>query len=609
MRLSKIIKVSTLVGALFLLITSCEEELDTLGEGVIAGEPFTTGKVEYDVFAFNKGITAVQTNRLPLYQLGTFNDPIYGKRNASILSQLSLPNRTGNPTFGDLSQSTEDDADTDDVASTIKENETVKEVYLYLPFQLPPSADSDGDGIDDVFEAPEDVDDPNSDFDGDGVTDNQERVNGSNPFDPNEDGSEEGFVANNYPKQFDLDSIYGDRNQTFNLIVSRSNYFLRDLDPNSGFEEAQEYFSNQDFSSFIGEEFFNGEVTISDQEILFYGEDDPDTGDVDESTQVSSRLNPGIRVPLDPAFFQENILDKEGQPELLTQSNFNDFIRGIHLAGTDMEALMILFDLTAANITITYEYNDYDAEAETTTLAERDFVLNFLVAGNTGTAGNAVNVFQNEAFPADVASAMDNGENASRIYVKGGETLSEIRLFDALENGGSEIINQIKANNWVINEANLVFYVDRETLDLAGPNFMEPFRLYLFNAETNVPLYSPQNEPLTPQNTTNPLLFYPNYDGRLEKENDLGVKYTIRITEHINNIIVRDSANARLGLTLTPNIAFTAVQEAMDNGGQGADYPVAAAVSPLGTVLYGSNLSAGEEAKKLKLEIYYTEAN
>ena len=76
MRFSRIIKVSTLVGTLFLLIASCEDELDTIGEGVVGGEPFTTGKVEYDVFAYNKGITAVQTNRLPLYQLGTFTDPL-----------------------------------------------------------------------------------------------------------------------------------------------------------------------------------------------------------------------------------------------------------------------------------------------------------------------------------------------------------------------------------------------------------------------------------------------------------------------------------------------------------------------------------------------------
>jgi len=605
MRFSKIFKVSALVGTLFLLIASCESELDalTIGEGVIDGEPFTTGKIEYDVFTYNKGITAVQTNRLPLYQLGIFNDPIYGQRKASIISQLSLPNTS--PEFGDLGQAEEDEADND------QENETVKEVILFIPFQTAPSPDSDGDGIPDELESGEDADDPNSDFDGDGVTDNQERIIGSDPYNPDEDGTGDDFVSNIYPNRFDLDSIYGDRNQTFDIVVSRSNYFLRDLDPNSNFEEAQEYYSNQDFSGFIGEELtIEGQktVVIDDREKLVYAEDDPETDDVDESqTVVDSRIPPGIRVPLNPDFFQQNILDKEGQAELLSQSNFKNFLRGVHLTGTDMDELMFLLDLTEANITITYEYDDIDPETEEKVTAERDFVLSFLSGSSqSGISGNAVNVFENEILPTNVASAVDNGENASRIYVKGGATLAEVLLFEDVENGGAEIINQIKQNNWVINEANLVFYVDREALDAS---VVEPPRLYLYNAETNFPLYDISNESVTPNTSTNPLRYYPNHDGLLERENDLGVKYTVRITEHINNIIVRDSANAKLGLTLTPNINLAAIQEAIGSDMQGVNYPLGAAMSPLGTVLYGSNVDPANEAKKLKLEIYYTEPN
>ncbi|RIV34761.1 DUF4270 domain-containing protein [Flagellimonas lutimaris] len=602
MRFSKITKVSAIVGTLLLLIASCEEELDTIGEGVVAGEPFSTGKVEYEVFAFNKGITAVQTNRLPLYQLGIFEDPVYGQRKASIISQLSLPNVS--PTFGDFSQASEDEADND------QENETVKEVYLYIPFQTAPTPDSDGDGIPDALESGDDAEDPNSDYDGDGVTDSQERVIGSNPYDATEDGTGDDFVANIYANRFDLDSIYGDRNQTFDLVVSKSNYFLRDLDPNSNFEEAQEYYSNQDFSSFIGEELtIDGQktVVIDDTEMLIYAEDDPDTEDVDESqTVVDSRIAPGIRIPLNPDFFQQNILDKEGQPELLSSSNFKNFIRGIHLSGTDMDQLMFLLDLTEANITITYEYDDYDPETEETVTAEKDFVLNFLESSQAGIFGNAVNVFENEMLPPEIENALNSGENAPRIFVKGGTTLAEVRLFDEVENGGSAIINQIKQNNWVINEANLVFYVDRETL---GASVVEPPRLYLFNAETNRPLFDASNEDPLVNSGQNSLRYFQNHSGLLETDNDLGVKYTIRITEHINNIIVRDSTNAKLGLTLTPNINLIGVQEAIGSDMQGIDYPIGAAISPLGTVLYGSNVAPGEESSKLKLEIYYTEAN
>jgi hypothetical protein len=158
----------------------------------------------------------------------------------------------------------------------------------------------------------------------------------------------------------------------------------------------------------------------------------------------------------------------------------------------------------------------------------------------------------------------------------------------------------------VINEANLVFYVDRETL---GASVVEPPRLYLFNAETNRPLFDASNEDPLVNSGQNSLRYFQNHSGLLETDNDLGVKYTIRITEHINNIIVRDSTNAKLGLTLTPNINLIGVQEAIGSDMQGIDYPIGAAISPLGTVLYGSNVAPGEESSKLKLEIYYTEAN
>ncbi|WP_222982050.1 DUF4270 domain-containing protein [Flagellimonas meishanensis] len=598
------LKASALVGALFLLNVSCEEELDTIGEGVIGGEPFTTGKEVYDVFAFNKSVTAVQTNRLPLYQLGTYIDPVYGTRTASIISQVALSST--NPTFGDSSQATEDNANTDGDDATIPEQETVKEVFLYIPFQQPPSSlrDSDGDGVPNEFD--NDSTNPNTDEDEDGVTDNEERVIGSDPFDPNEDGTGDDFIANTFERTFDLDSIYGDRSQTFDLMVSRSTFFLRDLDPNTNFEDAQTYFSNQDFSSFIGETLFNGEVTISNQEMLFFAEDDPETEDVDESlTIVETRLNPGIRVPLDISFFQENILDKEGQPELLSQNNFRDFLRGIYLTGgPDPQQLMFLLDLTQANITITYEYQDYNETDDVVETAERDFVINLIQVGpNGGVIGNAVNTISNESFSPDIINALDAEENASRIFVKGGATLAEIRLFDELENGGSDFINQIRENNWIINEANLVFYVDQSTL---GANAVEPPRLYLYNAETNQAIFNPATESDT---TEEPLGRFLNYDGILEKENGLGTKYTIRITEHINNIIVRDSTNAPLALTLTSDIRNGVVFESLGAGDSKIDVPVMSSISPLGTVLFGSNVDAANQDKKLKLEIFYTEAN
>ncbi|MBC30110.1 MAG: hypothetical protein CMH48_04610 [Muricauda sp.] len=622
MNLMRKATISTLVG-IFLVMVSCEEDLTTLGEGVVGGEPFNTGKAVYDVFAYNKRVNAVQTNRLPIYQLGNFNDPIYGKRRASITSQVrfSINPNTGtlNNTFGDFSQATEDNSDNDESISTIPENETVKEVFLYLPYQQPPdsSRDSDGDGVDDAFDV--DPTDPNSDSDNDGLTDNTERVRGLNPLDPDTDGDgigdadDDDTISNAFAKTYELDSIYGNIEAPFRLKVERSTFFLRDLDPNTNFEEAQEYFSTQTFSpDFVSDVLFDGEVEIDNKEILFFNEDDPDTPDVDESLTVDNRLDPGIRVPLDPNFFQENILDKEGSSELLSQANFVEFFRGIHLSIDADDDIMLLLDLSRANITLTYEYDDYNNNNTTSDTSddfieqtERNLVFNLLQNNNGVISGNAVNTFESDGFPTEIADNLDTGENASRIYLKGGDgAMAEIQLFDEVD--ATPILEEIRSKNWIINEANLVFYVDEQLLN-SNMVKEQPPRIYIYNAETNQPIYNLATETASSVNT-DPLGLYLNFGGILDKENNT---YTVRITEHINNIIVRDSANAKLALTLTSNIdiAQSAVREAVGANNTKIDVPVMSTVNPFGTVLFGSNVDAANEEKKLKLEIFFTEAN
>ncbi len=602
---------------LALFIVSCEEELDTLGDGVIAGEPFVTDKAEFDVFALNKKITAVQTNRLPLYQLGAYNDPIYGRREAKITSQVrfaagAAPGTVQN-SFGNASQEVEDRAAFDDNADTINEEETVTEVTLYIPYQLVPGQnnDSDGDGVINSEDA--DPDDPTSDTDGDGVNDNEERILGSNPLDPNQDGSEEDFVANTFPISFELDSIYGSEtalNQPFNLKVERSSFFLRDLNPEANFEEAQEYYSNTNIPSFVeGSPLFDGEVTISNQQYLIFEDDDPDT-EVDESTTVSQRLAPGIRVTLDSAFFQENILDKEGSLDLLNQSNFNNFLKGLHFSVTPLNGdIMLLLDLSRATITLNYEFQDYISTGENEgniETVEREFVLRLLQNQNNATFGNAVNTFIDEMLPTTIANEIDNGENASRVYLRGGSGVyTEIRLFDEDEANAANIINQIRENNWLINEATISFYVDRDQLDNVT-GFVEPPRLYLYNTDTNQPLiYSDtENSDLQASSSLGRFL---NYDGILQVDDTgKGVKYSIRVTQYINDLVLRSTPNDKLALALTANVEITAVLEALGSS-ENASLPVMSSITPLSTVLFGNNVGVENQDKKLKLEISYTQ--
>jgi hypothetical protein len=600
--------VPALIGTLLLIaVSSCEEDVTTIGRGVIDQNPFTSDVAVYDVFAYNKNVIAVQTNQLPVYQIGVFNDPVFGRTTASVTTQVSLQGGIGNPTFGNYAQSTEDISDTDDVDATIEENERILDVVLYIPYLRNDNADSDLDGVIDELDV--DPEDPNSDSDGDGLTDNEERLLGTDPLNPDTDGDgiaddeDTSTLANRFPVKRDLDSIYGNRNVPFNFKVQRSTYFLRDLDPNTNFLEAQEYYSSQEFApSFVSDVLFDGEVLIDDEQTLVFTEDDPDTEE-DESLEAPRVIEPGIRVSLDPDFFQANILDKEGKPELISNSNFKDFFRGLHLSVTPItDDIMLLLDLRSASITISYEY-DRIVDEELTT-AEREYTINLITGqGNAPISGNAVNTIVSEPYPAEISDNLDTGNNASRIYLKGGPgTYAEIALFE--ENNGEAIVNDIKSRNWIINEANLVFYVDRETLDAAG-GITEPLRLYMYNAETNSPVYDVSSEFSVEDSRFG---IYLDYDAFLQEENDQGIKYKIRITDHVNNLILRDSVNATLGLAISPDIRIAGANSAVVDGNSDKDIPVAATLSPLGTVLYGSDANVPED-KKLKLEIFYTEIN
>lgn len=603
-------------------LVACENDPTTIGAGIIGNEPFTTARAEFEVFAFNKKIEAVQTNRLPVYQLGVYDDPLYGRTEAQITSQLRLS--TANPIFGSFSKAVENNLDPDAPLQALgdeNENETVKEVILYIPYltQSATQRDADSDGVDDAFDT--DPDDASNDNDGDGVSNVQETANGTDPLDSDSFEVTDANPANTFPKKIDIDSIYGNRDLPFKLKVERSTFYLRDLDPNTNFQEAQEYFSTQEFSpSFVSDVLFDGDVTISDEEILeFFSEDDPDTDD-DEKLQVKTRLSPGIRVALDTAFFQENLIDKEGESQLLSQTNFTEFLRGVHLsvepaAGQEM---LLLLNLQQANITVTYDYRRVETNGTATDTSDdevvredRSFVLNLIQAQG----GNAVNTFVNEAYPPQVQDQLGNPENASQIYLKGGAgSYAEIRLFDDDDDGMAEAINQIKANNWIVNEANLVFFVDRTTIDNAGaapsgddqPS-REPERLYLYNTETGFPLIN-----FTTEQSITETLFgtFLNYDGIVKRDAaGKSEKYTIKITDHINNLIVRDSANVTLGLTMTANAGLIGTANAMVNGGIEKKLPIIATLSPAGTVIFGSDPGVENENKKLKLEIFYTEAN
>ena len=593
---------------LFIILSelSCTKEYNSIGTEILKSDTFETSLENIPVFASQKRIQPFKSNGLTSYQLGQINDNIFGKTEASFITQLTLSQP--NPYFGKWDSDSEINGDSNNI-KVIEENETVNNVILEIPF-FNNTFDSDGDGVIDLYDV--DSNDIYSDSDGDGVSDIVEKSNGTDPLNPDTDGDgindnedTESINPNNGATVYDVDSLIGNINASFKIKIEELDYYLRDYDPTNNFESFQKYYSDDHFiKNFSKETLFDDNIEIDTNEIVIYNEDDPNTNDVDESTTVKERLSPRLKIPLDNAFFQDKILNKEGSVDLLNPDNFNLFFKGLIISSYNFsDDLLMILDYSNSKIKINYDYDVYndngtadDTSDDSVEKENKDFEILL--------SGNQLNLFNKDNYSQEILDNVNNSENLSKGYLKGGEGfMLELDLFT--ENNGENILNEIRSKGWLINEANLTVYVDQTTINSYG-GLIEPARLYLYNIEDQTPLIDYFLDNSTGNKESDKKI---NHDGLLEYQSDKkGLKYKIRISEHIKNIVRNDSISPKLGLVVTSSIENSQNLDLRENFNL-SKIPISSAINPLGTVIYGPNPESENFDKRLRLEIYYTEIN
>ncbi len=590
--------------SLFLFLFSCTKEFNSIGTEILKDDSFETRVENIDVYASQKTINPFNTTNLPIYQIGEIRDNIFGSTTSSFITQIKLSQY--NPAFGIATQEKENSGDPANI-TVIEENELVKTVYLDIPF-FNNRNDRDGDGVIDFYDV--DDNDVNSDSDGDGVSDSAERANGTDPLNPDTDGDgipdgqdDDTINPNSGATVYDVDSLLGNFDNAFKLKIQEMDYYLREYDPTNNFETRQRYYNdNNILENFAGQVLFDGEVQIDKNELVIYREDDPETTDIDESEEIKERLSPRIRVPLNSEFFQSKIIEKEGSIDLTNSDNFNLYFKGIYVNAYDFsDPLLMILDFDSSEIVINYEYDKYnknntdeDLTDDTIDRESKDYKMTLF--------GNKINLIKKDLFSSEIITNINSSNNLSKIYLKGGEGLmAEIDLFK--DSQGNDLLEDIKSRPWLINEANLTFYVDRETVDLNG-GLIEPFRIYLYDLDSNLPLVDYYiDDTQGPRSSERKI----NHGGILEVDSDqLGIKYKIRISEHVKNIVRKDSTNKKLGLVLSSNI--TNIFSTELKGGSGLEsVPQSSVVNPLGTVLHGPEPDQSNYDKRLKLELFYSE--
>jgi len=405
---------------------------------------------------------------------------------------------------------------------------------------------------------------------------------------------------------YELDSIFGEG--TFKISVFKSNQFLSDIDPgeDGDFENPAIYYSDQ-FSEFesnieIRSRFYaSGEITPTDSTKTQIRFDQIDAEQID-----TLRIPPRIDLKLPNNFFQEKILDMQDSDELASQSSFKNFFRGFYIKADQVgsENVMLNLDLSNPDAKITLYYR---SQRPTTNPEEEDLVETFNKF-DLNFAGNTINFYDdNNGLNIENQDAINGEEN---VFIQGGEGI--ITIIDPFNgpdtdnNGVADEIDELRENNWLVNEANLILYTDEE---FASEIEKKPLRIFAYDIDNNRVLIdyitdeSVSQIPISSRlNHLGPLVT-PNENNDVENS-----FYKIRITNHINNIINNDSTNTRIGVVVSDNVNQARTLTVRESEQEQIENFIESSIStPRGTVFHG-NLSSDEDLR-LKLQIYYTEPN
>ena len=596
---------------LAIFLTSCNKEYFTVGSELYSGEFEDLNSIVFPVFSYQESTAKVATNNLPNVHLGKYNDDYYGSLESSFVSQLDISYL---PIFGDFSQQQEQEGSEIDIR-VINEEEVLYAVYLDIPF-FNNRNDSDTDGVIDLYDV--DPNNSSSDSDGDGISDIDELRAELNPLSNDSDGDgildiddDDNSGYDSQRKVYEIDSIYGNRNTSFDLKVYELTYYLNNFDIENNFESYAQYFSDQDFyaNGFSGQVLHDDNINLNFEEVpILYYQDDPETT-VIETDQVEYYESPRIRVPLNVEFFQRRLMKFEGLDQLKNPDNFNHHLRGIIVKADNLsDDLYMLLDISNAQVVLEYNYNWYNSKGTENTdddVIERRKKSNAMPLG-----GISVNHYSyqdpNEEVQQVISSSAE-GTPSNRIFLQGSRLTSRIKLFAENEFDLPNVIHELASQDIIINEANLVFNIDKSAHDL--PHDLLPNRLYLYSYNNGATIEDYNKDFTIDYNMASVNANKYVFGGMLEYDsNNKPDRYKFNITNHVNNIINKDSLNIDLGLVVNSNIEDITLRRAFTNPQNNKTLiPTSVIVSPYSVVLYGSHPNDSISFyKRLSLEVLYT---
>ncbi len=535
---------SLLFFVVILLFVSCDKEYSTVGDALIGDNNFELVRYPSGVVAHNEKITPVESNNLPINALGIYENPAFGTTTASFVTQLALASL--DPTIG------------------VKPE--IDSVYIDIPYFVDASQTK-----------------------------------------PVVNSTTNATTGNTYV----LDSIYGEKLAKIKLSVYESSRYMG----NQG-GKAQSFYTNQsaEFDSFKVGNRLNDDSNKSQNDEFFFNPKQNTLITKDGEKETRAYSAPSMRLKLNKAFFKEKIFNAPAGS--LTSNNvFMDYFKGLYFkveqAGSDKGSLAMI-NFAKGTITIKYKEDKSSTDPER---VEKNIVINM--------TGNTVNLLEQSNPNTDYENARSNPDRVvgdQKLYLKGGEgSLAVIALFEKKDligydtngnltgpNGVSDELDKIRKEGWLINEANLVLYIDTDNTEFKKS--YEPQRIYLYNY-TNATTILDYALASAVANKNNSKFLFGGFIKNATTDPKRGVSYKFNITNHIINLTKNvEVVNSKLGLVVTEDINSADFKKLETENPFMSQVPKASIMNPLGTVLYGSNLPETDANynKRLQLEIYYT---
>ena len=433
-----------------------------------------------------------------------------------------------------------------------------------------------------------------------------------------------------------LDSIYGsadENKRAIKLSVYENGYFMRDLDPVTGFLESQKYYTNQgsDFDALKGGIRLNDGVVAQNDAFFFDKSEIKNTTTTTtdgKEVKTTTKTAPAMRLALNKTYFKTKIIDAAASGKLITNDVFKNYFRGLYFKVEKSGASpgqLAMMNFKAGTVTINYKEDLVTTTngQTSTTRVSKSIVLNM--------TGNTVSLVKNTkktVYEDAITTNVNKTAGDSRLYVKGGEgAMSVLELFDKTDVLGYDAsgnvsnvpnnipdeldelrrIDPLTKRAKMINEASLVFHVDKAAMGTTKI----PNRIYLYDLSNSTVLLDYLYDSSTGTNAKNGQLIF---GGQLQKSTDGEYYYKFRITEHIRNLVKNlSSKNVKLGVVVNEDIRNTTMNAlfskfTLNDQNEIFKIPQASVLNPLGVVLYGGAASV-PDAKRLKLKIYYTKPN